>query len=303
MKNVVIVIVVTAITFILFPRAARAQETVRTITIVPPTVQQTLDPGGKAEGVMKVINDSAESLTFTVSLSDFVVTDTKGTPNLLPPNTLAKKFSAGSWIGVSPQSFTVPPHEKQILNYFIQVPQDARPGGHYAAAVYTPTAVPGLKGSGAAVETKLGTLFYISVKGPISEYSLVEKFLANFFSEYGPATIQTTIKNFGDLHIQPSGQIKVTDLLGRTITNASLAKFNIFPGAGRDYQNAVGSKIMLGRFKAELLASYGVNKNLPLMATVYFWVFPWKLASIAILIIVAAVLGWVYWKQRKKIKN
>ena len=278
---------------------AGAQETVRTMTIVPPTVEQSLDPGGKAEGVMKVINDSTTPLSFTVAVNDFIVEDTKGTPNMLPANTLSKKFSASSWIGVTPNSFTVLPHDKQVLNYYIQVPSYARPGGHYASVVFTPTSNIGVQGTGASVETKVGTLFYISVSGTISEYAMITKFLANSFQEYGPVNMVTTIKNFGDLHIKPAGQITIYDMFGRKIETSSFAKFNIFPSAARDYQNSIGAKIMIGRFKANILTSYGQNNNLPLIANVYFWVFPWKIALIIILVIIAIILGIKYWKKKE----
>ena len=112
-KKVLLVIILT--TFYLLPNTApaTAQETLRTFTIVPPTVSQTLDPGGRAEGVMKVINDSSEPLVFTASIHDFIVDNALGTPNLLPPDTLSKKFSAASWIGVTPNSFTVEPHQNR----------------------------------------------------------------------------------------------------------------------------------------------------------------------------------------------
>ncbi len=282
------------------PAPVGAQETIRTVSIVPPTVSLTLDAGGVSEGRMKVINDSGNPLTFSASVADFIVSDTQGTPNLLPPNTLSKKYSAAAWIGVTPATFTVLPHQKQELNYFIQAPLDARPGGHYAAVVYSPTtASDAVKGSGAAVEAKLGTLFYIAVNGPINEQAIVGKFSALPFAEYGPIDISTNIKNLSDLHIRPTGAIVIYDLLGRKIDSQSLSPVNIFPQASRDYKNTVGAKIMIGRFKATLLAGYGRQNNLPLVATVYFWVFPWKIALILILIIVALVLGWKYWKKRK----
>lgn len=281
------------------PVPAGAQESIRTITIVPPTVSQTLNAGEISEGKMKVINDSNGPLTFSASVADFIVSDTQGTPNLLPPNTLSKKYSAAAWIGVTPDTFTVAPHQKQELNYFIQVPADARPGGHYAAVVYSPLPSGSVEGTGASVETKMGTLFYIAVDGPINEQARVSKFSAPSFQEYGPVDILTNIKNLSDLHIRPAGTIVIYDFLGRKIDSQALMPVNIFPQASRDYKNTLGAKIMIGRFKANLLAGYGRKNNLPLLATVYFWVFPWRIVLVLILIIVAAVLGWKYWRKKK----
>lgn len=272
---------------------------VRTFTIVPPSVQQALDPGGIKEGVMKVINDSSEPLTFTASVQDYIVEDSKGTPKVLPPNVLSNKYSAASWIGVSPSTFTIAPHEKQILNYYVQIPNDARPGGHYAVVIFNPTNSAGVEGSGASVETKLGTLFYLSVNGQIQQQSLVSRFFANSFQEYGPVKILTQIKNLGDLHVKPLGSIQITDIVGRTIQTEKLSEFNIFPTAMRDYENTVGKKLMIGRYKATLTAAYGKSNALPLIATVYFWVFPWKVTLIALLAIVAIILGVALLKQRR----
>jgi len=294
-------ILVLLVTCYLLPVASvSAQETQRAITIVPPNVQKSLNPGERTEGIMKVINDSAEPLTFNVFVRDYIVVDTKGTPNLLPPDTLNEKYSASSWLGVYPSTFTVMPHEKQILNYYLQVPLDARPGGHYAAVVYTPENAGGPSGTGASVQTQIGTLFYVSVNGDITERSIVSKIFADPFSEYGPVKILTQIKNLGDLHVKPEGKVAIYDLLGRNIGNQKLSEFNIFPGGvARDYENTFGQKIMIGRFKATLLASYGKGNNLPLMATVYFWVFPWKIALVVTLLIIAAILGGMYWKKKK----
>ena len=282
----------------LFLPSASAQETQRNMTIVPPIVRVSLNPGQKTEGILKVINDSTAPLTFTAGLHDFIVDNPNGIPNLLPLNTLSKRFSGASWIAIDPSVFTVDPGQKQVLNYYLQIPQNARPGGHYAAVVYTPTANMAVKGTGAAVQTEIGTLFLITVNGNIKENAQITKFSANPFQEYGPVRLNTEILNNGDLHIRPIGEITVTDIFGQTVGKQNISQFDIFPTASRIYTNSIGKKIMIGPFKAKLLAYYGRNDNLPLTATVYFWVFPWKIATIAILIIILLILAIMYWRKR-----
>jgi len=284
--------------FCLLPlRSAQAQETQRTYTITPPTITQKLNPGQNAEGILKVFNNTDQSLTFTTAAKDFIVQDTIGTPTFLPNNTLSNKYSAASWLGVTPATFTIAPHQRQELNYYIHVPANARPGGHYAAVTYTPSVSLGVSGTGASVNTEAGSLFYIEINGPITENSSITKFFANFFQEYGPVKISTQIKNLGDLHITPQGAITVTGLLFNQTQN--LTNHNIFPEAARDFDNTFGQTWMIGRYKAVFLASYGKDNNLPLMATVYFWVFPWRLAVVIVLTIVALILAALYLRRRK----
>ena len=283
--------------FLLSTSALRAQETIRTMTITPPTAEFSLNPGQTTEGQMKITNDSPNPITFNVGVQDYIVVDTLGTPNILAPNTLNSKYSAASWIGVTPSKFTVKPGQKQVIDYFLQVPKNAKPGGHYAAAIYT-AETKGEAQTGSAVTAQIGTLFYITVKGPISETATVSKFFANPFQEYGPVKILTQIKNNGDLHISPKGTIQISGLFFNK--SEDLPTHNIFPETARDFENTVGKTLMLGRYKAVLLASYGVNNNLPLTATLYFWVFPWRIALIIILLLIAIILGGKYYRKRKR---
>lgn len=303
MKNLpgkfqILPLVLLILVVLLLPSSAHAQSPVRSFTIIPPSVLTPLAPSGQSEGTLKIRNDTDEAVTFNVLIQDFIVTDTHGTPTLLPPGTLSNKYSAASWIGVSPTRFTVPAHERQELTYFMRVPQDARAGGHYAAVVYAPITEKGVDSTGATVNSQLGTLFSITIDGPIKQEALVTRFFTGGFQEYGPVDIETQIKNMGDEHIRPVGKITVTNMLGGKEDQAT-KQHNIFPEAARDYVNIMGQKWMFGRYVATFEGTYGRTNNLPLTATVAFWVFPWKLILVIILFIVAAVLGYMLLTKKK----
>lgn len=300
MKNtrLTLLLVILLISTLTLTKQAKAQEN-RSMTVVPPSISLLLNPGERREGTLKMINDGDTPLTFNVNTQDFIVEDTKGTPTLIPPSSLNGKYSAASWIAVYPNSFIVEPHQKQVLNYYVQIPTNAHPGGHYAAVVYIPTTTATTNSTGAEVQTLIGSLFSITVNGPISELSQVTKFAAKSFQEYGPITIVTQIRNLGDLHTKPQGSIIISDIFGRVVGTLPLEAHNIFPDAARDYINTYNQTVLVGRFKATLLASYGVNNNIPLTATLYFWVFPWKATIIISLIILAIILGLLVWKKRK----
>lgn len=291
-----VVLVCISIGSILAQRAS-AQETQRTITVINPAITISLAPGGYTEGKTAVINDSSVPVKFNLGIQDYIVTDTIGTPNLLPPNTLNSKYSAAAWIVLDPSTFTLKPQERRDVNYYLRVPKDASPCGHYAAIVYSPVGQTG-SGSGTNVQAKIGSLFYITVAGKCIENAQISKFYVNPFSEYGPVKLLTQIKNLGNLHISPKGSITVSGLFYNQSKN--LESHNIFPETARDFENTFGQTFMIGRYRATLLGSYGVNNNMPLIASVYFWVFPWRLALVIALAIVALILGVLYFKKRKK---
>lgn len=289
-----------ALSVLSFPFIAHAQQASRSITIVPPSIETPVNPGDKKEGILKVINNGDIPLTLTASTQDFIVKDFVGTPDFLPQDTLKSPYSAASWIGIVPDTFTVNPHQTIQLHYYLQIPKNARPGGHYAGVIYTPTESLSGKGTGAAVQTEIGTLFALDIAGPVHEQAQVTQFYSNKFQEYGPVYIHTQILNLGDLHIKPIGSIRITDMLGRQIGVIPLDEHNIFPQAARDYLNIFGQHWMLGPFHAKLILSYGRNDNLPLLAEATFWVFPWKMAVVLLLIIVVAVMGYFVWKRRRQ---
>lgn len=298
MKRLSIIIILCLAT--LLPAKNAIAQSVRNLTISPPTVSISANPGEAKEGKIKIINDSNETLSFIVDTQDYIVVDTVGTPNILPENTLNNKYSAAAWLGVSPNKFTVEPGQKQELGYYMQIPADAKPGGHYAAIVFKPDVVKGEQSVGTTVSSQIGTLFYINVPGAIKEDASILSFLTNWFNEYGPVNLKTQIENLGDLHIAPQGKISVTNIFGQKVETQDLPNHNIFPEATRDYENTVGKKWMFGPYKATLLASYGVNNNLPLSSTVTFWVIPWKIILLIILAVTAVALGVIYTKKRKK---
>lgn len=280
-----------------------AQENPRTITIVPPTLERNINPGDKAEGKLKVVNDSSTPITFKAIVRDFIVEDNIGTPKILAGDELSRKYSASSWIAVVPDSFTVAPGTSQSLSYYLQVPPDARPGGRYAAVVYEPQELIGVEGTGAGVQTHLGSLFLLRVNGDVLENSTVTKFQTPGFAEYGPVNLITEIKNLSDTHIKPKGVITIKNMFGQVMETQPLTEHNIFPEATRKFENTVGKKYMAGRYTAELQATYGTNNNLTLYAITNFIVFPWKIAGIILLIGIFTVLLLLYVKKRRIEKN
>lgn len=286
---------------------AQAQEqslSLKSLTVVPPTVNLTVNPGQQTEGTIKLINDSDQPLTFAADTQDFIVTNKLGIPTILPPNTYSPKYSAASWLAVAPSVFTINAHEKIILNYYIQVPSNARPGGHYAAVLFKPSnSGAGLSTTGATTQTDIGTLFSVRIAGPITEKANVIQMTAPGFSEYGPVQLTTDIQNNGDSDIIPKGTITFYDTFGQKVTSIYLDEHRIFPEAIREFTNSFGRKWTIGRFSAQLSATYGDNNSLPLSAQVSFVIFPWKVAVIIVLILIVLILGFFVWKKRKDRKK
>lgn len=298
--SVISILTLTLAILLFISQDAYAQQ-FQQITITPPKIEVTLSPGEKAEGTFGIINDSDIDMNFVTGVYDFIVTDTNGTPEILPSGTLtSNKYSGASWIAIDPITFTVKQHQRFDANYYIQVPNDAAAGGHYAALIYQPVTSPNQASTGTHIQSQIATLVLITVKGTVKEFAQVTKFHAPSFLEYGPVHITTQIRNLGDLHITPKATIAIKDVFGRTVMTSDLDQKNIFPGNNaRTYENTLGNTLMIGKFTASLLGSYGSSGSLPLFATITFWVFPWRIGVMSILILLVIILGLLLLKKRK----
>ena len=106
------------------------------ITAIPPRLVLSGIPGEIVTAQLKVRNDSEEAKNYTVSVEDFVVYDTQGTP-IPVAQSAGNRWSLASWVS-APDVIPVDAKTTQIVNVKIRVPLTALPGGHYAMLTYMP---------------------------------------------------------------------------------------------------------------------------------------------------------------------
>lgn len=261
------------------------------LTAIPPRIEVTVNPGEITTQEIKIRNESKEEKNIDTFLRDFIVVDDLGTPLQLEKITdqSTNRWAASAWISVSPAIYKLKPGETKSLVLTIMAPDDALPGGHYGMVLHTSTNDISISQSGAAVQKNVGTLVYLTVPGDITQNASVKEFTAPKFSEYGPIDFKTVITNLSDVHITPAGAINIYNTFGLKSAQINLDNTNIFPGTNREFINTLNRKLMLGRYKAQINASYGTAGQL-LTATIFFWVIPYKLIALLLAIIIIIFL-------------
>lgn len=285
-------------------RSARAQTQI--FTAIPPRLEISVKPGEFVQKTIQFRNEGDQTAYLTIVSKDFIVKDTAGTPEFVT-SLVSGRWAASSWIRLSPTSVAVAPKQTVNLTLSANVPLDALPGGHYAGVLYQGTGTaPRIGGTGigagTGVQQIVGTLVYLTVEGPVTEQAKVLRFEAPRFLEFGPVPFTTEILNQSDLHIAPKGQITVRNMLGKTTTVMPLEERNIFPGASFVYTNTWNTKYLLGRYRADLALAYG-SSGKALVATLYFIVFPVKIALAVILAIAIIILIILFIRRRQKEKE
>jgi len=260
------------------------------LTAIPPRLEITVNPGEVITKEIKIRNESNTEKSISTSVRDFIVTDDLGTPlQIEATDQSSNRWTASSWIQISPTSLLLKPGETKSLVLTVITPEDALAGGHYAMVLHTPQNDITITQTGAAVETNVGTLVYITIPGDITQNASIKEFSAPKFSEYGPIDFKTVITNLSDIHITPAGAINIYNTFGLKSAQINLDNINIFPGTSREFINTLNRKLMLGRYKAQINATYGTTGQL-LTATIFFWVIPYKLIALLLAIILIIFL-------------
>lgn len=266
------------------------------LTAIPPRLEITAKPGEVVTKEIKVRNESQVSRNLVVETKDFIVSDSIGTPIQIDNiDESVNRWAASTWIQVSPSKLTLKPGETKSLSLTVIVPQKATSGGHYAMVLHSPDQGKiSIDGSGAAIQTRVGSLVYITVPGAINEKAQIKEFSAPKFLEYGPVNFKTVITNFSDIHILPLGKITVSGIFGLKTGEIILPETRIFPLTDRIIESTLNKKWLFGPFTAKISAAYGTQGQALTGATT-FWVIPWRLlvlilAAIIILIVLIKLI-------------
>lgn len=281
------------------------------LVVAPARQQTTLDPGQRESLIIKFINESNVPVSGIIKAVDFIVQGNDGKPILLENDKIpiTSRYTASTWIKLPYERATIPAGTVLKVQFDVNVPSNALPGGRYVAVYFEQTGydlgtiTTTFKQGESSVSPRIVGLVNIKVNGPITERSSVLKFTAPPFLEFGPIVTTAEIYNSGNYHITPKGKISLFDSLGRKIDEVSLETKNIFPESSRIFETAIGPKLLFGKFKLALWASYGEASQV-LSGITYIWVFPVRLILAIVLgigiIIVLIMTIWKLLKGRQK---
>lgn len=271
------------------------------LEIAPPVINISADPGQTITTQIKLRDVSTSRLLVKGQVNDFVAAGEDGTPKLLIEDGEESPYSIKSWVAPLSQMI-LEPREVKDLPVVIKVPANAAPGGYYGVVRFTATA-PELEDTGVSLSASLGSLILLRVNGAakegleIAEFSVNDGGKSSTLFEATPITFVERLKNTGNIHEQPAGQISITDMFGNKVgaVNVNLPPRNILPASIRKFEqkldsSVIGNKMLFGRYTANLLVTYGSNKQ-TVSSSVVFWVIPWRLiATVVVGLIVAFFL-------------
>lgn len=289
-----------------------AQESLA-LSITPPLFQVNVAPGEVWNSAIKVVNTNKYDLTVYAQLYNFEAKGEDGQGDIAPrtPHEEGDPGTLADWITVTTDPIVVPSEQSIEVPITVSIPQNAAPGGHFAAMLVGTR--PPIENAGASVvrtSQVVTSLFFIRVAGDIHEQGMVREFsTAHTFVETPEADFSVRFQNNGNVHLQPQGGITIYNMWGKERgfipINRQSHFGNVLPNSVRKFDFAWRGESSLsdiGRYSAEVSLVFGQEGRQTTTSKLYFWVIPIK-AGLIVLGILASVISFFVWITRRYIRR
>lgn len=273
-----------------------ATDSAQGIQISPALVELNAAKGKTYIVNLHVMNVTSGELTYSTSVEDFTADGETGAPKIVDNSNLPTTASIKTWVSVE-SGFTLGSHKERNIDAIVTVPSNAEAGGHYGVVRFS-GGTPNVESTGVGLTASAGVLFLIKVEGNIVEKANLASFFTanndgkqNSFFENGPINFVTRIKNDGNIHVKPSGNIEVRDMFGNVVTTIPVNNklSNVLPNSIRRFDEAKLNKAwMIGQYTANLTMGYG-TKGQAITNTISFWVIPYKIILAVLLVLATAI--------------
>ncbi len=262
------------------------------------------EPGDTVKKNLQVTNRKGFAQKFMVEVEDFEGTGEIGQP-ILFSGKKSGRFGAQDWIAVELNEFVIEHGERQFFDVNIKIPETADAGDHYAAVLVSAVNPDEEKEESAKtaptvnVRSRVGSLFYIQVKGDIEEKGKIESFeTGKKWYEKGPVDFRTIFRNTGTVRLRPFGKIEIRDFRGKLMESLDVPPFNVLRDSVRQDIRHWETDSWLGYYKAKLVMNRGYG-NIIDEKELSFWIISWK--KLAIGAIVLAVIIFLLILTKKKV--
>jgi len=335
-----------SLTWPAFAYAATPQP-VEDLTTSPISLNLHIAPGTSQTHTIEVMDNSAQPVTINMQLNEFRAQGTSGLAQIIPATA-----PESTWVSFSPSSFVAQPGVWSKVQMTIALPFNAQLGYYYVPVftpvqdIKTQGVGAIFKGSNGIL-----VLVDTSTANESRSISISSFSVGKHVYEYLPVNFSVKLLNSGNIYIPAFGDIYISRNSAFTNSIATLSvnstQGNILPSSARvfneswadgfpvfktvikngqaetnkkgqpiyrlDWNLSNISKFRFGKYYAKLLLVYNNGDHqVPLQAVVSFWIIPWKLISIFLLIIIVICLGlWTLYRysaaavkqSRKSLKN
>lgn len=289
------------------------------LQVSPSPLVATVQPGTDTMLELQIRNTNLSSQALKMGLRSFTIDDATGQVKLGD----AVSEEVGSLVSFASPAFVLEPG--QIFTQRIRISASQNSGFSYNFAITISQQNPpkGTKGKSViAGSVAVFTLISVDKPGATRQLELQSLSMSRRVYEYLPTEALVTIKNTGNTNVQPTGSVFIYRRSNDAAPIASLPLNDsggfILPGKSRTFtvswsdgfphyetirnveketnrlvwQGGDVSGLRFGRYIAKLVAVYDDGqRDVPVMAEVHFWVIPWRMLLIGLLVVAILAVG------------
>mgnify|MGYP001570898713 FL=1 len=206
--------------------------------VEPVRTELFLDIGESTEKQISIANRSKDTVRFILGTEDFIGTDIKEEPVRLLGQDISA-YSLKNFIIPEISEFNLGPEEMITLSVKISVPENASPQGYYGALIVSNQGkVNNLEEKNrASVTSRIGSLFLLKIKGKSIEQGKLDDFKIigpkKLFYNKRPDGFEIAFKNKGNVHLTPTGEIKIRNIWMQTADTLSIKDYFVLPNSTR----------------------------------------------------------------------
>jgi hypothetical protein len=323
--NLIVYLIFSLVCLTLFASTASAQTANPNLTganidvsVSPVFFDFSVKPGDTIKDKLRLHNNSNTPLKLKVDIKKLTASNVRDAD--LQDPTAQDQFV--SWIKFDTTQVQANPSEWVELPFTISVPQDASFGYYFAFSLTQDLSTTSPNQPTAVIVGSVAVPVLLNVKSPNAqvEGQLVEFKPKSFVNEFLPVDFSVRVKNAGNVHIKPRGNIFIRGGGGKdlAILEVNEGMGAILPQGSRVFESSWGdgfitydktvengkegrklnihwnklTSFRFGPYTANLLMVYdNGQRDVTLEGTTSFWVLPYKAVIGLVVVAVALFLG------------
>lgn len=292
-NNTWLALCIVAIVLVCVPTIAQAQSTGDglSLTVTPTLFQMSAVPSQAWNSSVKVINNNAYTITVYANVVNFASQGESGEGKFLP---VLEEVTGGAtlaeWFTISHEPITIAAGESYSVPFTVNVPEEVTPGSHFAAILIGTKPPESNQTLQVATSQIVTSLFFVRIAGDVLEEGVIREFrTTRSFVDAPQADFEVRFENKGNVHLQPQGEIIITNMWGKERgiipINHQTHFGNVLPESIRKFEfswSGEQSFSDIGRYKAQLTLVYGEEGRKFASRATYFYVVPVKAGLIVL---------------------
>lgn len=248
-------------------------------TVSPLVIDHTVEVRAIETNTITITNNMPHILELFPAVNNVNMSESGTIDSFVPPSMSDRTASLSSWLELSRRPLELKPGEKFETVLTLRVNPNAAPGKYHALISFPE----GKNRDEAEAKIPLGgvpgVILNVTIEEKTVEFMALSNFNVDRFILDGEnKAVSYTVKNTGDTDMTPRGDILLYDHRGAEVGSIPVnpeAKA-IKAGEELQFEAAVPSEGLVGKYKAYLSMQYGENQRAQLQDTAFFYAVPWK---------------------------